>query len=71
MGPFKMIRLLSLLVSVMCLDIPVSVGDRIKARGGKIRATGAAILGRLRGRRRGARQETVRQVWRKIPGKKH
>ena len=71
MGPFKMIRLLSLLVSVMCLDIPVSVGDRIKARVGKIRATGAAILGRLRGRRRGARQETVRQGWRKIPGKKH
>lgn len=69
MGPFKMVKLLSLLVSVMSLDIPVTVGDRIKARVGKIRATGAAILGKLRGRRRGARQETVRQVWRKLPKK--
>jgi len=71
MGPFKMFRLLGLLVPIMCLDIPVTVGDRIKARVGKIRATGAAIMSRLRGRRRGARQETVRQVWRKLPGKKH
>jgi hypothetical protein len=71
MGPFKMLRLLGLLVPTMSLDIPVTVGDRIKARVGKIRATGAAILGRLRGRRRGARQETVRQVWRKLPGKQH
>lgn len=71
MGPFKMFRLLGLLVPIMSLDIPQTVGDRIKARVGKIRATGAAILSRLRGRRRGARQETVRQVWRKLPGKKH
>ena len=71
MGPFKMVRLLSLLVSVMCLDIPQTVGDRVKARVGRIRATGAAILSRLRGRKRGVRQETVRDVWRKIPGKKH
>jgi len=71
MGPFKMFRLLGLLVPIMSLDIPQTVGDRIKARVGRIRATGAAILSRLRGRRRGARQETVRQVWRKLPGKKH
>ena len=71
MGPFKMLRLLGLLVPTMSLDIHVTVGDRIKARVGKIRATGAASLGRLRGRRRGARQETVRQVWRKLPGKQH
>ena len=71
MGPFKMFRLLGLLVPIMSLDIPQTVGDRIKARVGRIRATGAAILSRLRGRRRGVRQETVRQVWRKLPGKKH